>query len=294
MRKHVVLLIILAGAFALASSSARSQQFSYEGNTDPRNWGNLNSGWQSCNDGTNQQQSPINLSAGPGPVKWGDTIPRLGTKTNPPSWQPSYNAMPLRLERDQHTVDVKASGNNTLTVDGTSYNLIQFHFHHPSEHRYENRAYDMELHMVHTTPSGQTAVLGIFISADRDTDNPILEPIFSKLLLLQIGPPEREFFNATINPNDLVKDFRDKVFIYYQGSKTTPPCTPNVRWIVLGGAISISPRQLATYKRTFPRANARPFGRVQTGSMGYGICCQMTQFQLQRCFAPGGAEVQCP
>lgn len=55
-----------------------------------------------------------------------------------------------------HTAQVQVDGvngsesaTNTLKFGNTTYNLAQFHFHVPSEHRIEGQFYPMEVHFVH-------------------------------------------------------------------------------------------------------------------------------------------------
>lgn len=68
-----------------------------------------------------------------------------------------------------HTVEVDwtpSSGvhSDSITLKGKQYNLIQFHFHTPSEHRVNNRHADAELHLVHRNPDNQAlAVVGVLL-----------------------------------------------------------------------------------------------------------------------------------
>ncbi|KAF9401924.1 hypothetical protein BGZ94_005061, partial [Podila epigama] len=71
-----------------------------------------------------------------------------------------------------HTVEVdldasSAKYNNTVTLNGKQFNLIQFHFHTPSEHRIDGRHADAELHLVHRSPKDQSiAVISLLLEAD--------------------------------------------------------------------------------------------------------------------------------
>ncbi|SCN04453.1 Protein of unknown function [Bacillus wiedmannii] len=55
------------------------------------------------------------------------------------------------------------SSDDYLTLGGNRYTLKQFHFHTPSEHQFEGKYADMELHLVHQNDQGQLAVVGIMI-----------------------------------------------------------------------------------------------------------------------------------
>jgi carbonic anhydrase len=42
------------------------------------------------------------------------------------------------------------AGNSSLRVGSRTFDLIQFHFHSPSEHAIDGERFDMEAHMVHS------------------------------------------------------------------------------------------------------------------------------------------------
>ncbi len=62
-----------------------------------------------------------------------------------------------------HTIQVNYSEGDTMTIGNTTYELIQFHCHAPSEHTVHGKHYPMEMHFVHKSPSGALAVIGVFI-----------------------------------------------------------------------------------------------------------------------------------
>ena len=47
----------------------------------------------------------------------------------------------------------------------TAYTLVQFHFHHPSEHTIAGKPSAMEAHFVHRSDTGKLAVLGVMMKA---------------------------------------------------------------------------------------------------------------------------------
>ena len=55
-----------------------------------------------------------------------------------------------------------------MEVDGVTYQLKQFHFHSQSEHTIDGAAYPLELHLVHSTPEGNLAVVGVMIEAGEE------------------------------------------------------------------------------------------------------------------------------
>ena len=51
-----------------------------------------------------------------------------------------------------------------VVLDQKWFHLVQFHFHHPSEHWVDGRQQTMELHVVHQNiDDGSRAVIGVFI-----------------------------------------------------------------------------------------------------------------------------------
>ncbi|MBL8138125.1 MAG: carbonic anhydrase family protein [Acidobacteria bacterium] len=68
---------------------------------------------------------------------------------------------------------------DTLTLGATSFDLVQYHFHAPSEHTLSERRYPMEMHMVHRSAAGRLAVVGVLIAEDRH--NPAFEPVWNNL-----------------------------------------------------------------------------------------------------------------
>ena len=55
-----------------------------------------------------------------------------------------------------------------------SYKIVQFHLHAPSEHSFDGKLYDAELHLVHKHTHGRDiAVVAVFfdLEAGGDSDN---------------------------------------------------------------------------------------------------------------------------
>lgn len=108
--------------------------FGYEGEISPVNWHGIKPGYKLCATGRNQ--TPINLE------------PAQLRKTNPGDVRQQVpNNQKLIFENLGTNVEVIVSG--TTTVGGKRYNLRQFHYHTPSEHRILDEYYPVEVHMVH-------------------------------------------------------------------------------------------------------------------------------------------------
>ena len=149
------------------------------------------------------------------------------------------------------TVQVQCANNSSLHYDGETYRLVQFHFHHPSEHRTGSTPMAMELHLVHQNAESGVAVVAVMIQAG-DADNPHYAPVFDNLTPeLSDRPTLFDFDPAALLPADRSH------FYTYNGSLTTPPCTENVRWFILDAPVTVSQRQIDIFAACFA-PNARP------------------------------------
>jgi carbonic anhydrase len=54
-------------------------------------------------------------------------------------------------------------GSGGITVGQDHYELVQFHFHHPSEERIHHKRSAMVMHLVHKNAKGELAVVAVLI-----------------------------------------------------------------------------------------------------------------------------------
>jgi carbonic anhydrase len=226
-------------AILAAASSAAAQEFAYSGDLGPAHWGELSPDWELC--GSGDEQSPVDLAHRRIPVR---RAKRLALESHESEGEIFDNG---------HTIEVEVEGENALELDGERYELVQFHFHSPSEHVVDGRGYDLELHLVHRSEAGELAVVGVFLQ--RGPTSGALAPIFEQLPD-EVGPhvPLAEPFD----PSEFLP--RSRRHFRYRGSLTTPPCSEGVRWMVLREPISISDEHMARFDEIV-RFNARPAER---------------------------------
>ncbi|HEU0201286.1 MAG TPA: carbonic anhydrase family protein [Burkholderiaceae bacterium] len=157
----------------------------------------------------------------------------------------------MRVIDNGHTIQVNYAPGSRITVGSDTYELVQFHFHRPSEERIEGKAYAMVAHLVHRSVAGKLAVVGVLL--ESGAPNPLLETLWRHL------PPAKELESArkdvTIDASHLLP--ADRGYYTFPGSLTTPPCTENVRWLVLKQPVRVSAEQIATFAQRYPN-NARP------------------------------------
>ena len=229
------LLAYAAQSTAKAAEHAGAPHWGYTGDAGPEHWGALAPDFKTCSFG--KQQSPVDI-AGPIEAKLGDL-------------EIAYQAAPLRILNNGHTVQINYAPGSSLTTRGRSYEVVQFHFHTPSEHTVSGRHYPMELHIVHQTAAKELAVLGVFL--DAGTANTALAPIWDAMPMHEA--PEASVPGVTINVKSLLP--ASLAYYEYLGSLTTPPCTENVLWLVARTPVSVSEAQIAKFKQAFPM-DARP------------------------------------
>lgn len=217
-----------------ASGATAKSHWSYEGSTGPANWGSLDPAYALCS--TGKKQSPINLN-GAKP----EDLPNLSFH---------YNAVPVDIVNNGHAIQVNYAAGSYMEVEGERYNLLQFHFHSPSEHLLNGRHAAAEMHLVHKSASGGLAVVAVML--DEGAYNTNFEPVW-KHLPAKVGPSTK--VNATIDVDDLLP--ADQRTYRYDGSLTTPPGTEGVRWYLMTRPVELSSEQLTAFRKIF-YGNNRP------------------------------------
>lgn len=118
------------------------------------------------------------------------------------------------------------------------YTLSNIHMHSPSEHTFDGKHYDLEVHLVHTSSeSGRYGVLALFFDKEEggEEDNPFIEA-------LSIGKytSKTSWNNTTLPLEDEIFDLDLEEIFYYKGSLTTYPCSEVVDWFVIDSPLPIS------------------------------------------------------
>lgn len=206
----------------------------YQGSEGPARWHELNPEFKLC--GLGQRQSPIDIR---------DGIP---VQLDPIQFD--YRPSSFRVIDNGHTVQVNVDQGNRIRVNGRSYDLLQFHFHRPSEERLNGRQFDMVVHLVHKNHEGQLAVVAVLL--ESGSGHPLVQQIWNNL------PLEKKIEQPGLQPLDLQQLLpEDRRYLTYMGSLTTPPCSEGVLWMVLKQPVQLSPQQISIFARMYPM-NARP------------------------------------
>ena len=232
--KGIIFGLCLVVVTAATRAQAPAPHWSYEGKADPKHWGSLEPDFAACSQG--HIQSPINIAN----AKPAD-LPPLQFK---------YNAVPLSIVDNGHTVMVNYALGSTITIGDKTYTLKQFHFHHPSEEHINGKGFDMVAHLVHADADGKLAVVAILFKVGS-TPSPLLDALWKNL------PAEKEkvaeVSSVSINVNDLLPSSTG--YYTFPGSLTTPPCTEGVTWYVLKTPVSLSKAQLDVFAKLYKHDN---------------------------------------
>ncbi|XP_021289677.1 alpha carbonic anhydrase 1, chloroplastic [Herrania umbratica] len=244
----VLALTLLLGV-ASATDAPSAIEFSYSGNNGPVKWGNLDPTFSACSSG--KKQSPINIQKN-------QTVPNRALKPLDRNYTPANatfvnNGFNVGLRFEEYAGE--------LSIDGKNYSLKQMHWHIPSEHRIDGQQFAAELHLVHRAEDNSLAVVGIlYLEDDADPFVSKLMDGLDKLAKEQCKPDEiAEIPIGTIDPKHLKRSSRK--YYRYVGSLTTPPCSENVTWSILGKVRSISKEQIAALQtpvKSDCKENARP------------------------------------
>lgn len=224
-----------AAAAAVAAAAPKiSNHWDYEGEFGPENWGKINPAWSQC--GAGKRQSPIDI--------------RDGMKVNLDEIDFNYRPSDYSEVDNGKTVQVNLARGNFMTIGNQSYELVQFHFHRPSEEKINGKGTEMVIHLEHRGPGGKLAIVAVLL--ERGKANDAIQTVWNNIPLEKnqlVAPGE------PLDPMELLPERRE--YYTYMGSQTTPPCTENVLWLVMKQPMTASPAQMALFSRLYP-LNARP------------------------------------
>jgi carbonic anhydrase len=228
--------IALGGCAACAKVAAASEgaHWEYKGEHGPEHWGDVDKSYGVCSAGT--QQSPISITSA------------IKAEVDPISV--SWKKTSAKIVNNGHTIQVNMPEGSSISRNGKVYDLLQFHFHAPSEHLVDGMTHPMEVHFVHKNKKdGDLAVLGVFLMPEQHHD------AFS---MLAKNFPQNEGGEGKIepfSPNDLLPQGLE--YWTYEGSLTTPPCSEIVTWLVAREPLKVEQVSIQAFTSIYS-SNARP------------------------------------
>jgi carbonic anhydrase len=218
-----------------------------------------------------------NPSSPLGPSRWADYYPTCGGRMQSPidiatssllaypigplSTTTSSTPIASSVVLDGHSVNVAVSGSGVGNLTGSSllgdqYQLLQFHYHSPSEHTINGIPFDLEVHYVHQQKStGLLAVVGVLYQEGEHNEG--IQPLVD---VLDAIDPARSTASLSVTMSPLIPTYGSG-FWFYRGSLTTPPCSQTVSWFVSQTVLQLSRSQLNTIVANLDPegyGNARP------------------------------------
>ncbi|MEY2781472.1 MAG: Carbonic anhydrase precursor [Pseudomonadota bacterium] len=214
----------------------------YEGKEGPEHWGDH---FPVCCNG--KKQSPLNIVA-----PFEKSKAKLAV---------NYKMGPLKMLNNGHTIQVNIPPGSTMSVNGMTYDLLQFHFHRPSEEQINGDYSAMVAHFVHKSKEGQLAVIGVLLQYGKE--NPAIKTLWANL-----PPKENEEYapdKIAFDPSTLLP--KELGFYHYEGSLTTPPCTEGVDFYILKTPSQVSKEQVGQFPY---KMNARPVQQLNGRKISEG------------------------
>ncbi len=215
------------------AGGGHGSHWGYEGDKGPAFWADLSKEYSTCALGTRQSpiDIPVAIPAEVKPIKF------------------DYEHATLEIQHNGHTIQVNHSEDSSITVDGERFDLLQFHFHTPSENTVSGKHHDMEIHLVHKSAKGQLAVVSIFMKIGKE--NKVLSNIW-KHMPKKAGS-KKKVIDVRIHPADLLPANRG--YDRFNGSLTTPPCSEGVKWFVMRNPVDVSTEQVEEFTRAVGENN---------------------------------------
>lgn len=201
--------------------------------TGPSNWGSI-PGFEKCATGTSQ--SPIDIPT---------SLLQLPTLSSPKFFY-SNALMALKSKTENWSLDCKSQKTcGHMEYDGKRFNVVNIHFHAPSEHEINGVQYPLEAHIVHATDNGELGVLATMFNTGNllqgvTGSNAVVETIVQNICQGQ----------TTIDvPLDSILDLLGG-YLSYSGSLTTPPCSEGVTFFMQENIRSASQTLVNNYIHT--------------------------------------------
>jgi len=236
---NAIRLTVIASCLAIAAAAFAEEghHWTYGGKTGPSRWSALEHEYEAC--GVGKTQSPIDIRT---------------SKTHAadlPAIAFDYKPSPLRIIDNGHTVQVDYEPGSFISVADARYELVQFHFHHPSEEKVDGHGFPMVAHLVHKDAAGRLAVVAVPMVKGKD--NPLVAALWKHVPAMK--GQEASVDAISIDASDLLPAKRG--YYTFEGSLTTPPCSEGVRWFVLKSPATLSAGEIAAFAKLYPM-NARP------------------------------------
>ena len=223
---------------AADSHESEEMHWSYSGETSPEHWAEL----EKNSDCSGEHQSPVNILDG-------QTIKDEGERCSLDFYY-SPKTLLNNVRNNGHSIQFDFELGDSLAYNHVNYNLVQIHFHEPSEHLINGVRYPIEIHLVHQSQQQDYTVVSVLGIEGEDCET--IENMESYLPLKK--GEEKEIHESL----DLSSIFPEKKsYYFYEGSLTTPPCTENVQWVIFKDPVKVSLEEVLKLRDNMPFENYR-------------------------------------
>ncbi|MCP5072706.1 MAG: carbonic anhydrase family protein [Rhodobacteraceae bacterium] len=233
MKPHSLTFCVFAAVGLVSASAAFAASdklnWGYSGKADPSVWGELSEQFKACSIG--KEQSPID-------IRRVDTV-----RADAPAVSIHWRPFKPEAFNNGHTIQVNVPGDSFAELKGKRYDLLQFHFHHLSEHTFDGQHAKMEVHFVHKSEAGDLLVIGAMI--EQGDPNSALASLWP--LIPAFG--KKSSSAKPIDASSLLPT--TKAAFRYKGSLTTPPCSETVTWHVMIDQVGASAVQIAEFAKIY-------------------------------------------
>ena len=232
--------ILLSCALLISNSAFASEHshWGYSGDNGPENWATLSGDNFAC---TGKNQSPINLTGS------------IESELQPLKFH--YQTGGNEIINNGHTVQVNYEKGSYIEVNGKQFDLLQFHFHAPSENHIKGESFPLEAHFVHANKNGQLAVVAVMFK--KGNENKGLAAAWEKM---PQNEGDNHLFVENITANSILPS--NKEYYRFNGSLTPPPCSEGVLWFVMKEVVEASESQIDAFKAAMQGPNNRPLQKI--------------------------------
>ena len=206
-------------------SSESDKKWGYDDRNGPEHWADI--GFEDCE---GKMQSPVDIET--------DHV----VTEELPKIEFEYHHTALTILNNGHTIEVEYDEGSEIVVGGDVFELLQFHFHAPSEHTLNGANFEIEMHLVHSNEDGELAYIVVFIKEGKFPNKDFRD--LWDFLPSQAGHEVESDFR--INVEEMLPG--DRSYYTYEGSLTTPPCSEGVKWMLLKEPIELSRWQILQFK----------------------------------------------
>lgn len=165
-----------------------------------------------------------------------------------------YSSSNFKVLNNGHTIQINFAAGNKIEIEDSEYNLLQMHFHTPSEHSVDGKNAQLESHFVHKDDKGNIAVLAVMLVEGKEN---------SEMAKILQHSPKEIGKEITANGKFHIENFlpTSHDFYHYEGSLTTPPCSENVKWSVFKQEVELSKQQISDFRELYSM-NAREIQKL--------------------------------